>query len=188
MMRYVVLDGPVIVQAGVCAPDVFPVIGGTLPAVEAPGGVGLGTHYWDADLGVFVEYPPRPGPWCEFDYSTDQWIDPRTMAEYEAYVQAKREAAKAPKTAILHQIADSSGLAYADIQDLATGRFPAVIVAALWQMTPLEITRAVIDWSAATEISRLDPVVLAVQAHMGTVDWNLDVLFGIALDPPPPAV
>lgn len=55
-------------------------------------------------------------------------------------------------------------------------------------MTPLEITNAVIDWSAATEISRLNPVVLAVQAHMGTVDWNLDALFGIDLDPPPPSV
>lgn len=138
--------------------------------------------------GTLKYYPPRPGPWCEFDYATEQWFDPRTMAEYDAYVQAMREAAKAPKTAILHQIADSSGLAYADIQDLAAGRFPAVVTAALWQMTPLEITKAVIDWSAATEISRLDPVVLAVQAHMGTVDWNLDVLFGIALDPPPPTV
>lgn len=138
--------------------------------------------------GELKYYPPRPGSWCVFDYSTDQWTDPRTVAEYDAYVQAARETARAPKKDILKQINEAYGLPVEDIQDLAAGRFPLVITNALSHMTPLEITNAVIDWSAATEISRLDPVVLAVQAHMGTVDWNLDVLFGIDLDPPPPAL
>ena len=40
------------------------------------------THYRQA--GTWVEQPPQPSPHHIFDYTTKQWVDPRTLSDLQA--------------------------------------------------------------------------------------------------------
>ena len=51
--------------------------------------------------GVVTEIPPPPGPWAVFDTTTEQWVDPRTPADLEAELQARRDAAWLTKSDFL---------------------------------------------------------------------------------------
>jgi hypothetical protein len=43
--------------------------------------------------GEPVAYPPKPGPWAEFDFTTGQWFDPRDARQIAAaFAQVKRAA------------------------------------------------------------------------------------------------
>lgn len=52
-------------------------------------------HYSDSDYyvnnGVAVAMPPKPSEYHVFDYSTKQWIDPRTPETEWPLVRAKRD-------------------------------------------------------------------------------------------------
>lgn len=49
------------------------------------------THYRQA--GIWVEQPPQPSPHHTFDYTTKQWVDPRTLSDLQAakWAQIKRD-------------------------------------------------------------------------------------------------
>ena len=40
--------------------------------------------------GAAVPYPPKAYPYLVFNHQTEQWDDPRTQADYDAYVLATR--------------------------------------------------------------------------------------------------
>ena len=46
------------------------------------------THWIDA--GVVTEFPPKPSPFHTFNYTTKQWIDPRTNETQWVVVRAER--------------------------------------------------------------------------------------------------
>ena len=50
------------------------------------------THYLTED-GVCVQLPERPSPVHTFDYTTKQWVDPRTLSDLQAakWEQIKRD-------------------------------------------------------------------------------------------------
>ncbi|ABN75742.1 hypothetical protein Rsph17029_0629 [Rhodobacter sphaeroides ATCC 17029] len=52
----------------------------TLVWVDAP--VRPSSHYMRGEEPV--AYPPRPGPWAEFDYAAGVWFDPRTPEQVAA--------------------------------------------------------------------------------------------------------
>lgn len=139
--------------------------------------------------GVLKYYPPRPGPWSEFDYSTDQWVDPRTVEDYNQYMAAVRAVAVAPKSQILTVLAEQAFLPDDEIISIGSGILPASLLAQIPfdpdDPTGMNVMRARIAWLSDTEVSRMSIIMLAIQAHIGAPDWQIDVMFGIEMDPPP---
>ncbi|MGN7869545.1 hypothetical protein [Paracoccus sp. 22332] len=76
-----------ILRSGICSPESFAamaVAGESLK--EAVPGVTDDSHFWDYLINDWREFPPRPGPWAEFDFFARQWFDPRdNAAELEAW-------------------------------------------------------------------------------------------------------
>ena len=56
--------------------------------IEAANDVRDSTHWIDA--GVVTELPPKPSSFHTFDYTTKQWIDPRTNETQWAVVRIER--------------------------------------------------------------------------------------------------
>lgn len=80
---YAVIDTiGVIVRQGMCsAASLALQAGDGETLIQGPlEGISDSTHYWDGS--EFVEYPERPGTWAEWD--GQQWIDPRTQADFDA--------------------------------------------------------------------------------------------------------
>ena len=53
------------------------------------GKVDAATHYHDLSTGMPVEMPPKPSKFNRFDYTTKQWIDPRTPEQIASVLQAE---------------------------------------------------------------------------------------------------
>lgn len=140
---------------------------------------------WRLISGVPVAMPPRPAPYFTFDYAAGVWIDPRTPAEYAAYVLGVRQAARAPKIDFLRALVLGGAFSNDDIVDLAVGYFPASVKSSLNSLTPAEVLDLQLAWVSSTEVGRLDATITHVAAALGTSDEDLDALFGITLDPPP---
>ena len=54
-----------------------------------PDGVDVAAHY--VSSGALVLKPPQPSPHHTFDYTTKQWVDPRTPETEWPLVRAKRD-------------------------------------------------------------------------------------------------
>ena len=54
------------------------------------GKVDAATHYHDLSTGMPVVMPPKPSKFNRFDYTTKQWIDPRTNETQWAVVRNER--------------------------------------------------------------------------------------------------
>lgn len=52
-------------------------------------------QYYDESASAFKEYPPKPGPWAQFDYLNKTWFDPRTEEDLV------REVAEAKDNAVV---------------------------------------------------------------------------------------
>ncbi len=135
--------------------------------------------------GQLKEMPPPPAPYLTFNFGTEQWEDQRTQQEYDAYVLAVRGAAEVSKYAFLNALIQGAAFDYADILDLAVGYFPQSVLAALSGWSPAQVLDAQLVWISSTTVRRLDPLVVAVETHMGTDPADTDQLFGVTLYPPP---
>lgn len=162
-------------------------ISSTPPAYETSYEVPDGTEPDDIYIadGEVHFFPPRPAPYFTFDYAAGVWIDPRTPAEYAAYVLGVRQAARAPKIDFLRALVLGGAFSNDDIVDLAVGYFPASVKSSLNSLTPAEVLDLQLAWVSSTEVGRLDATITHVAAALGTSDEDLDTLFGITLDPPP---
>lgn len=162
-------------------------ISSTPPAAETFYEVPDGTEPDDIYIagGEVHFFPPRPAPYFTFDYGAGMWVDPRTPAEYAAYVLEIRQAARAPKIDFLRALVLGGAFSDSDIVDLAVGYLPASVKSALNTLTPAEVLDLQLAWVSSTEVGRMDPLITHVAAAMGTSAEDLDALFGITLDPPP---
>lgn len=136
--------------------------------------------------GVIKVMPPPPAPYYTFNYSTETWEDTRTPAEYAAYVEAVRNATEIPKIDFLRALVQGGAFSDADIVDLAVGYFPNSVRNALITLSPAAILDLQLSWISSTRVARMSLLVTQVSFHLGTSEHDVDVLFGITLDPPPP--
>ncbi|WP_136685710.1 hypothetical protein [Falsirhodobacter xinxiangensis] len=130
--RYVVVDQRgEILQSGKCPSDVAHMqgVGNTISFPVSDEQITQGVYWRD---GSFVEYPAKPGDWAIFDYTSEEWIDPRTPADLAAELEALRSEA-------IQQVNAVSGAIRA--------RFITVIPGQ--EMLYLLKEREAVDWLAA---------------------------------------
>lgn len=140
---------------------------------------------WRLENGNVVSISPRPAPYFTFDYSLKEWVDKRTQQEYDDYVASIRGAAKISKREFLMELKRGGAFGYSDIVDLGVGYFPQSVLDALTSWTAEQILDAQLEWISSTTVSRLDPLITAVETYLGTFPSDTDLLFGITLYPPP---
>lgn len=171
---------------------------GTIPEGADPEGPPPeeGVDYWSVPEGTDPEMiyvhegelkvmPPQPAPYLTFNFGTEQWEDQRTQQEYDDYVLAVRGSAEVTKYKFLSELVQGAAFNYEDIVDLAVGYFPQSILAALSGWSQAQTLDAQLAWVSSTTVRRLDPLIVAVETHMGTDPTDTDQLFGVSLYPPP---
>lgn len=170
-------DGYTIIQTGQCPSDLVDVQGGDDLSVVAPPGVSDDRHYYDD--GEFIEYPPKPHGFYAFDFETRAWIDPRTPADLEAELQAKRDAAWLTKPDFLLACMGAGILTPADAAAAAQGIVPEPFQTAVDALDPMTQDYLAVIWPSATRIERMDPFIQTIAAVRGLSDELVDQLFGI---------
>ncbi|TRW94926.1 hypothetical protein FNJ84_17695 [Paracoccus sp. M683] len=128
--------------------------------------------------GVVRTYPPRPGQWAAFDLATEAWFDPRTTADLEAELQARRDGASLSKSAFLVSCMSCGLLSPAEASEAAQGLIPASFAPAVAGLNPEQRDTLAVIWPSVTQIDRTDPFILALASSLGISDETLDMVFG----------
>ena len=178
-IQYAVVDAKgAVLRIGKCDPAALNMQAapGELLVLQ-PGPISDDTHYWSG--ADFVEYPPCPGEWAEFDFSTLTWVDPRTQADLDAEFEARRRAASLTKSQFIISAMSVGLLSPAEAAEAAKGLIPATFQAAFDGLTPQQQDYALVLWPAATIIERMDPLVLAVAQYLSISDQTMDAMCGL---------
>lgn len=149
------------------------------------------SHWWDIPEGVtpndvYVDasgelaiYPPRPGPWAEFDYVTETWFDPRSAAETADDLNRARARTQLDKSELLIRLVVAGILTPEEAEEAAGGVIPASMVPMMESLPPDAQMAARIKWKSDSMISRNHPVIVAAAYAMGISDEQLDQIFGV---------
>lgn len=122
-------------------------------------------------------FPPRPGPWAQWD--GEKWIDPRTPADLEAELQAKRGAAWLTKPDFLLACMGVGLLTPDEAAQAARGIVPEPFQSAVDALDPMTKDYLAVLWPTATRIERTDPFIETIAAMRGLSDALVDQLFGV---------
>ena len=122
-------------------------------------------------------YPEKPGDWAVWDGA--EWTDPRSPADLEAELQARRDAARMDKADLLLALTQVGLLTSADAVAAARGEIPPSFqpVVAAWPAA--EQLAARIKWAADGQISRNNPLILAVASFLEIDPLTLDTIFDV---------
>ena len=127
--------------------------------------------------GEAMLFPPRPGDWAIWDGGA--WIDPRTPADLEAELQAKRGAAWLTKPDFLLACMGVGLLTPAEAAQAAQGIVPEPFQTAVDALDPMTQAYLAVIWPTATRIERMDPFIQTIAAVRGLSDELVDQIFGI---------
>lgn len=141
-----------------------------------PGHYDPGAYYINAE-GEPQPLPPKPGPWAQWDGA--EWIDPRTPADLEAELQAKRGAAWLTRPDFLLACMGAGILTPAEAAAAAQGIVPEPFQSAVDALDPMTQAYLAVIWPTATRIERMDSFIQTIAAVRGFPDALVDQLFGI---------
>lgn len=141
-----------------------------------PGHYDPDAYYIDAE-GEPQPLPPKPGPWAQWDGA--EWIDPRTPADLEAELQAKRDATWLTKPDFLLACMGAGLLTPAEAAQAAQGIVPEPFQSAVDALDPMTKDYLAVLWPTATRIERTDPFIETIAAMRGLSDALVDQLFGV---------
>ena len=141
-----------------------------------PGHYDPDAYYIDAE-GEPQPLPPKPGDWAQWDGA--EWIDPRTPADLEAELQAKRDAAWLTKPDFLLACMGAGLLTPAEAAQAAHGIVPEPFQSAVDALDPMTKDYLAVIWPTVTRIERMDPFIQTIAAFRGFPDALVDQLFGI---------
>jgi len=134
------------------------------PTNSVEGTFSAGQHYFDTESGVVIQLPPQPSPVHTFDYTTKQWIDPRTLDE----IKTKQwEIIKAARTQAEYSGFTWDGSAF-DSDAISQARLTGAVQLA--QLNPA----MTLDWTLASNTVRtlsaadLTAVGVALGVHVAT--------------------
>lgn len=124
-----------------------------------------------------AELPPRPGDWAAWNGTN--WYDPRSIAEMASELDARRDAARMDKADLLLALAQAGLLTPTDAVAAARGEIPPSFqpVVAAWPAA--EQLAARIKWAADGQISRNNPLILAVASFLEIDPLTLDTIFDV---------
>jgi len=114
--------------------------------------------YYVGPAGI-TPYPPRPGPWAAFDFTTETWFDPRTQADLDEELRAVRS------TMVVSRFQAKAALLSAGLLAPAEA-----LVAGSDALTQLA-------WAEAIEYRRDSPAIAALAGALGLTETDLDDLF-----------
>lgn len=141
-----------------------------------PGHYDPGAYYINAE-GEPQPLPPKPGPWAQWGGA--EWIDPRTPADLEAELQARRSVAWLTKSDFLLACMGVGLLTPAEAAQAAQGIVPEPFQTAVDALDPMMQAYLAVIWPTATRIERMDPFIQTIAAVRGLSDELVDQLFGI---------
>ena len=127
--------------------------------------------------GTPTPLPPKPGPWAQ--WTGTEWIDPRTPADLESELQARRSVAWLTKSDFLLACMGAGILTPAEAATAAQGIVPEPFQSAVDALDPMAKDYLAVLWPTATRIERTDPFVETIAAVRGFPDALVDQLFGI---------
>lgn len=127
--------------------------------------------------GTPTPLPPKPGPWAQWGGA--EWIDPRTPADLEAELQARRSVAWLTKSDFLLACMGVGLLTPAEAAQAAQGIVPEPFQAAVDALDPMMQAYMAVIWPTATRIERMDAFIQTIAAVRGLSDELVDQLFGI---------
>lgn len=114
------------------------------------------------------------------------WQELRFRDDVEPYVagadlQERRENSWISRSKFCMGLKRAKILSPRDAVAAAKGEWPAVFSAALSALpTNVDQDDAQIVWASVSEVHRMNTVLLAVQAHLGLTDAEVDGLFGLS--------
>lgn len=134
-------------------------------------------YYWNWQQEAFVELPPQPAWWAE--WNGQEWIDPRTPADFAAALSAARQSAQRDKSGLLMDLAMMGVLTVPEAVQAARGDIPETFEAALSSLPEESQGMARIKWAGDQVISRMNPLILMAAYAKGITDEQLDQAFGV---------
>lgn len=129
--------------------------------------------------GTLRFYPPRPSPIHAWDNAVEAWIDPRTQADLDAALAARRAATSLPRREFLRRAWKQGVITEAEAIIAAEGGLPASLQPLIDALPADQRTDARIDWAAATIVERTNPLITAFAAMLGRTPAQIDALFGV---------
>lgn len=170
----------VILRMGTCSQESLAVQAGQDETLVTAGleGIADDTHYWDGS--EFVEYPPKPSQWHQWDGQS--WIDNRTPADLDAELEARRAAASLSRCDAVLAAVNAGIILPEEAGEAARGQVPPSLTSALSSLPPEMQLEAEVRWSGSTVIERTNPILIAMAQAKGITDAQLDELFGVEPD------
>lgn len=139
-------------------------------------------HYWRN--GAWHVYPEKPGSFCEFDYDSGQWVDPRSAADIQAARSRARAAAVLPKSNFFSLMLDYGFLDEDEVLIASGGNFPPRIEAILDAASeglfpPRARTEALLKLRGDTEFGRMNPFIQLLGLLLDVPEDLMDEIFGV---------
>lgn len=177
MIRYALVDQTGLVVGNGEAANVFDAIASYagFSVVILKDGQESWQSYWDGE--AFQPLPPRPGAWAK--WNGQEWIDPRTPADFAAALQSARQSAQRDKSGLLMDLAMMGVLTVPEAVQAARGDIPETFEAALSSLPEEAQGIARIKWAGDQVISRMNPLILMAAYAKGITDEQLDQAFGV---------
>lgn len=155
---------------------------------------GIGMRLAQIEDGVVVnviEVDPENRPewaadWPEAGDAGPGWLwdsegfTPPPEPDPAVMLAARRATASLSKREFLHACVALDIMSPEDALAAARGDIPTTFAGVVSQMSASEQFAAALDWAAATQIDRLNPLIVAVAAAAGIPDTTVDAVFGIA--------
>ena len=116
--------------------------------------------YWDAELEVFVDIGEPPSKFHAFDYTTKQWIDPRSLDEIK---EQKWDAVKSQRAQLEFGGFEFEGNVY-DSDQVSQGRIMGAAAAGVEQTWTLA-NNTTVELTA----QQLKELYAALQSHIASV-------------------
>ena len=143
-------------------------------------------HEFYIENGTPVPIPENPTPGFEFNFATKEWEDMRTVEDWLAELAVNRAMAVMSRVDFVLAAAQFQLLSHDDAELAIEGKVPPTFQGSIDAIPEAERFEAVIRWKGATEVERLNPLILAISADLMVSEWNLDLLFGVKWPAPLP--
>ena len=152
---------------------------------EVPDGVSANDLYiFDNELHI---KPPSPNPFCIFDKSLGIWVDPRTESGWTDENLLVREKTSISRIDFILRCKEANILSEEEGLIAVKGDFPPTFQTIVDSLPEEERFEAAVRWAAATEIDRMNPLIVNMATAIGIDEWILDTVFGIVWPAPLPS-
>ena len=143
--------------------------------------------YYYVEGGEPVAFPPKPVSESVWNWTTKSWEDLRTESNWTDENLLVREKTSISRIDFILRCKEANILSEEEGLIAVKGDFPPTFQTIVDSLPEEERFEAAVRWAAATEIDRMNPLIVNMATAIGIDEWILDTVFGIVWPAPLPS-